>query len=164
MQVKGTELNEHARKKLQNVGNLYPNLLPPASKGKVTVADPDWEDTPYKPVPITPLSSKPGSFCFEFVGSISGAMTRFPSSDYTWSGYCCWCDDTSCMAVAAVVMVVVVAATMGVALMNVVMAIGPPALATALAEARATAAAVKAAATRTAKVVAKVEEAAQGAQ
>jgi hypothetical protein len=30
-----------------------------SSKGKDKVADPDWEDIPYNPVPITPLSSRP---------------------------------------------------------------------------------------------------------
>jgi hypothetical protein len=30
-----------------------------SSKGKNKVADPDWEDIPYDPVPITPFSSRP---------------------------------------------------------------------------------------------------------
>jgi hypothetical protein len=30
-----------------------------SSKGKAKVADPDWEDIPSNPVPITPLSSRP---------------------------------------------------------------------------------------------------------
>ena len=30
-----------------------------SSKGKDKVANPDWEDIPYNPVPITPLSSRP---------------------------------------------------------------------------------------------------------
>jgi hypothetical protein len=29
------------------------------SKGKDKVADPEWEDIPYNPIPITPLSSRP---------------------------------------------------------------------------------------------------------
>jgi hypothetical protein len=30
-----------------------------SSKGKDKVADPDWEDIPYNPIPMTPLSSRP---------------------------------------------------------------------------------------------------------
>jgi hypothetical protein len=30
-----------------------------SSKGKAKVANPDWEDIPFNPVPITPLSSRP---------------------------------------------------------------------------------------------------------
>jgi hypothetical protein len=30
-----------------------------SSKGKAKVANPDWEDVPFNPVPITPLSSRP---------------------------------------------------------------------------------------------------------
>jgi hypothetical protein len=30
-----------------------------SSKGKDKVANPDWEDIPFNPVPITPLSSRP---------------------------------------------------------------------------------------------------------
>jgi hypothetical protein len=40
-----------------------------SSKGKDEVADPDWEDIPYYPVPITPLSSRPRFF--QVVGSSS---------------------------------------------------------------------------------------------
>jgi hypothetical protein len=35
LQVKETELNEHALKKLRNVGNLYPNLLPHLQREKL---------------------------------------------------------------------------------------------------------------------------------
>jgi hypothetical protein len=43
-----------------------------SSKGKDKVAEPDWEDIPFNPVPITPLSSRP---CFtQVVGSSSEAM------------------------------------------------------------------------------------------
>jgi hypothetical protein len=43
-----------------------------SSKGKDMVAEPDWEDIPFNPVPITPLSSRP---CFtQVVGSSSEAM------------------------------------------------------------------------------------------
>jgi hypothetical protein len=30
-----------------------------SSKGKAKVANPDWEDIPFNPVPITPLSARP---------------------------------------------------------------------------------------------------------
>jgi hypothetical protein len=45
---------------------------PPSSKGNDKVADPDWEDILFNPVPITPLSSKP-RFA-QVVGSSSEAM------------------------------------------------------------------------------------------
>jgi hypothetical protein len=43
-----------------------------SSKGKDKVAEPDWEDIPFNPVPITPLSSRPRFT--QVVGSSSEAM------------------------------------------------------------------------------------------
>jgi hypothetical protein len=43
-----------------------------SSKGKGKVAEPDWEDIPFNPVPITPLSSRPRFT--QVVGSSSEAM------------------------------------------------------------------------------------------
>jgi hypothetical protein len=43
-----------------------------SSKGKDKVAEPDWEDIPLNPVPITPLSSRPRFT--QVVGSSSEAM------------------------------------------------------------------------------------------
>jgi hypothetical protein len=42
------------------------------SKGKDKVAEPDWEDIPFNPVPITPLSTRPRFT--QVVGSSSEAM------------------------------------------------------------------------------------------
>jgi hypothetical protein len=41
------------KEKLQRKGHPHPQ------KGKAKVANPDWEDIPFNPVPITPLSSRP---------------------------------------------------------------------------------------------------------
>jgi hypothetical protein len=43
-----------------------------SSEGEDKVAEPDWEDIPFNPVPITPLSSRPR--CTQVVGSFSEAM------------------------------------------------------------------------------------------
>jgi hypothetical protein len=43
-----------------------------SSKGKDKVAEPDWEDIPFNPVPITPLSSRPRFT--QVVGSSSESM------------------------------------------------------------------------------------------
>jgi hypothetical protein len=43
-----------------------------SSKGKDKAAEPDWEDIPFNPVPITPLSSRPR--LTQVVGSSSEAM------------------------------------------------------------------------------------------
>jgi hypothetical protein len=45
---------------------------PPSFEGKDKVANPNWEDIPFNPVPITPLSSKP--HFAQVVGSSSEAM------------------------------------------------------------------------------------------
>jgi hypothetical protein len=43
-----------------------------SSKGKDKVAEPDWEDIPFNPVPIIPLSKRPRFT--QVVGSSSEAM------------------------------------------------------------------------------------------
>jgi hypothetical protein len=48
-----------------------------SSKGKGKVADPDWEDIPYNPVPISPLSSRPRFS--QVVGSSSESPVVPPS-------------------------------------------------------------------------------------
>jgi hypothetical protein len=48
-----------------------------SSKGKAKVADPDWEDIPFNPVPITPLSSRPRFS--QVVGSSSESPVVPPS-------------------------------------------------------------------------------------
>jgi hypothetical protein len=58
-----------------------------SSKGKDKVAEPDWEDIPFKPVPITPLSSRPrftqvvGSSSEAMAPPRAGATVIRPSSD-----------------------------------------------------------------------------------
>jgi hypothetical protein len=49
-----------------------------SSKGKDKVAGPDWEDFPYNPVPITPLSSR--SIFSQVVGSSSLESSVVPPS------------------------------------------------------------------------------------
>jgi hypothetical protein len=48
-----------------------------SSKGKAKVANPDWEDIPFNPVPITPLSSRPRFS--QVVGSSSESPVVPPS-------------------------------------------------------------------------------------
>jgi hypothetical protein len=48
-----------------------------SSKGKAKVANPNWEDVPFNPVPITPLSSRPRFS--QVVGSSSESPVVPPS-------------------------------------------------------------------------------------
>jgi hypothetical protein len=51
-----------------------------SSKGKDKVVDPDWEDIPYNPVPITPLSSRPRFSQVVGSSSESSIVPRSPIS------------------------------------------------------------------------------------
>jgi hypothetical protein len=53
-------------------GSLQTRLQPSLRKKKDKVANPDWEDIPFNPVPITPVSSRP-RFA-QVVGSPSKTM------------------------------------------------------------------------------------------
>jgi hypothetical protein len=52
-------------------------------EGKDKVAEPDWEDIPFNPVPITPLSSRPRFT--HVVGSSSEAMAPPRIGNMWWS-------------------------------------------------------------------------------
>jgi hypothetical protein len=49
----------------------------PSAKGKAKDLDPDWTEVPYNPVPITPLSTRPGFS--QVVGSSSESPIVPPS-------------------------------------------------------------------------------------
>jgi hypothetical protein len=51
-----------------------------SSRGKDKVADPDWENIPYNPAPIIPLSSRPRFFQVVGFSSESSIVSRSPIS------------------------------------------------------------------------------------
>jgi hypothetical protein len=57
--ITGLNLRDLEAEAVADRGNSSTKAATQSSKGKDKVDDPDWEDVPFNPVPITPLSSRP---------------------------------------------------------------------------------------------------------